>query len=111
MANGTEYHIAVRLPGELRPWTVEGEIPTTKAEALKAIDQLPNGWGVARVLQIDADDCVTNVTDELWADAVQAWKDGGGDADNDPVPQFILDHAPLSFYTGYRGTDREGAAA
>lgn len=79
-------------------------IPTTAAEAIAEIDQLPGFAHIKRVLCID-DEAGTsrNVTHELWALAEAEWSLTHSVRAGDELPQFIKDHAPASFDTGYRG--------
>jgi hypothetical protein len=100
--NLTSYDIRLRLPGEIREWRAEGEVPESEAEVLAAIAELPKTWQVARILKCDYDIAPEDVTESLWQAAFNRWRDEGHDPRHDTLPAFLRDHAPAHIDLGYR---------
>lgn len=60
------YSVLCRWSDEIRPFTVESEVPETPAQVRAIISQFATGQELFRVYRIDADECFcTEVTDEF----------------------------------------------
>lgn len=109
----TFYSIQVRVPGEILAYHNEGAVPETEAQALAAINELPNGWHVERVIFVVVDrehPEAKDVTADLADLAKEMWLASGHHPDHDTAPDFIADHASdMDSVSGYRGPARVAA--
>lgn len=67
------YTIISRWSDEIRPFTVEGEVPETADEVRFQIGQFAHGQSLYRVYRCDADECLmVDCTDDFQTEQLEA---------------------------------------
>lgn len=102
IGNTTFYTVFARVPGQVRPHQLEGEMIETVEEVLAAIDQLPKGWTLWCVFKIAGDIPREDVTEDIARRAYWLWRHAGHSPSLHDLPQWISEHLPSDLDGGYR---------
>jgi hypothetical protein len=103
IGNDTYFIVWCRVPGQIRLFQVYDEMIETKEEVLQVVSELPDSWSVACIFRHDYDIPRKDVTEDIAHLAWQRWKtDNDNSIGGAPVPDFVMQHAPIDCDVGYR---------
>jgi len=101
------FSVQLDVPGEIRAWQIEGEVPETEDEVLARIAGLPTGWSVRCIIRCDDDVPPRDVTEDLARLDHARRRAAGWNPVHDQTPPFLARHAPTDCDLGYRGLAAE----